>query len=165
MRLVFARPRLLKALLNLWPPFWGAGICIEAISPDYSYCRVALVLRWWNKNANRTQYGGSLFSMTDPVYSMMLMAVLGPDYYIWDRAAQITFMKPGRGRVLAEFRLSRERIDEIRRATDGGDKYFPVFRINLVDEHGGLVAEVERTLYVRKKRTISRKSKTLSKIS
>lgn len=165
MKLVFARPRLLKALLNLWPPFWGAGIRIEAISPDYSYCRVGLVLRWWNKNANRTQYGGSLFSMTDPVYSMMLMAVLGPDYHIWDRAARITFMKPGRGRVLAEVRLSRERIDEIRRATDGGDKYFPHFRINILDEQGGLVAEVDRTLYVRKKRTISTKFKTLSKNS
>ncbi|GAA3527679.1 DUF4442 domain-containing protein [Zobellella aerophila] len=165
MRVVFARPRLVQALLNLWPPFWGAGIRIETLSPDYSYCRVGLVLRWWNKNANRTQYGGSLFSMTDPVYSMMLMAVLGSDYHIWDRAARITFLKPGRGRVLAEIRLSHDRIDEIRCATDGGDKYFPHFRINIVDEHGELVAEVDRTLYVRKKRAFSMKSKTLSKNS
>nr|WP_219899688.1 DUF4442 domain-containing protein [Zobellella taiwanensis] len=151
MRSMFYRPWLLRRLLNLWPPFWGAGIRIERLSRDYTHCRVGLVLRWWNKNANRTQYGGSLFSMTDPIYAMMLMASLGPDYYVWDRAACITFLKPGRGRVYADIHLSRERLDEIRRATDGGDKYFPHFRINILDEHGELIAELERTLYVRKK--------------
>ncbi|PSJ48144.1 DUF4442 domain-containing protein [Zobellella endophytica] len=151
MKLVFSRPWLLRRLLNCWPPFWGAGIRIEHISGDYSHCRVGLVLRWWNKNANRTQYGGSLFSMTDPIYAMLLMAVLGPQYYVWDRAAKITFLKPGRGRVYADIYLSRERLDEIRRATDNGDKYFPHFRINILDASGELIAEVERTLYVRKK--------------
>ncbi|WP_298721866.1 DUF4442 domain-containing protein [uncultured Oceanisphaera sp.] len=153
MKLIFSRPRLLKTLLNCWPPFWGAGIRIEQLSHDYSYCRVGLVLRWWNKNANGTQYGGSLFSMTDPLYSMLLMALLGPDYLVWDRAGSVTFLKPGRGRVYADIHLSRERLDEILRATEGGEKYFPRFRINIVDEQGNLVAEVERTLYVRKKQT------------
>lgn len=153
MKLIFSRPRLLRSLLNCWPPFWGAGICIEQLSTDYSYCRVGLVLRWWNKNANGTQYGGSLFSMTDPIYSMLLMALLGPDYQVWDRAGSVTFLKPGRGRVYADVHLSRGRLDEILRATEGGEKYFPLFRINIVDEQGSLVAEVERTLYVRKKQT------------
>lgn len=153
MRLIFSRPRLLKILLNCWPPFWGAGIRIEQLSTDYSYCRVGLVLRWWNKNANGTQYGGSLFSMTDPIYSMLLMALLGSDYQVWDRAGSVTFLKPGRGRVYADIHLSRERLDEILRATEGGEKYFPRFRINIVDEQGSLVAEVERILYVRKKQT------------
>ncbi|MBL1377940.1 DUF4442 domain-containing protein [Zobellella iuensis] len=151
MKLIFSRPWLLRRLLNGWPPFWGAGIRIEQLSRDYSYCRVGLALRWWNKNANRTQYGGSLFSMTDPVYSMMLMAVLGPGYYVWDREARITFLRPGRGRVYADIHLSLERLAEIRDATDNGAKYFPHFRINILDEQGELVAEVERTLYVRKK--------------
>ena len=151
MKLIFSRPRLLKKLLNCWPPFWGAGIRIEQLSRDYSYCRVGLVLRWWNKNANGTQYGGSLFSMTDPVLSMMLMALLGSDYYIWDRAASISFLRPGRGRVYADIHLSRERLDAILNATQDGAKCLPHFRINIVDEQGALIAEVERTLYVRKK--------------
>ncbi len=153
MRLIFSRPRLLKTLLNCWPPFWGAGIRIEQLSSDYSYCRVGLALRWWNKNANGSQYGGSLFSMTDPVFSILLMARLGPDYHVWDRAGSITFLTPGRVRVYADVHLSRERLDDILVATEGGDKYFPHFRINILDEQGNLVAEVQRTVYVRKKRT------------
>ncbi|MGB5853671.1 MAG: DUF4442 domain-containing protein [Oceanisphaera sp.] len=152
MKRIFARPRLLKVLMNCWPPFWGAGISVERLSPDYRYCRVRLSLRWWNRNANRTQYGGSLFSMTDPVYSMLLMGSLGEDYYIWDRAASITFLKPGLSRVYADIHLSQERLDEILSATQYGHKHFPQFRINIIDEEGTLIAEVERTLYVRKKR-------------
>jgi hypothetical protein len=38
--------------LNAWP-FWGAGIKIETLSPDFRFCRVTLKSRWWNKNANR----------------------------------------------------------------------------------------------------------------
>lgn len=151
MRLIFARPRLLKLLMNYWPPFWGAGIRIEHLSKDYRYCRIGLVLRWWNKNANRTQYGGSLFSMTDPVYSMLLMAILGDAYVVWDRGAQITFIKPGKGRVYADIHLSQAQLSEILNATKDGRKHFPRFRINIVDEEGVLIAEVERTLYVRKK--------------
>ena len=153
MKPIFARPRLLKTLMNCWPPFWGAGIRIEQLSQDYRYCRIGLTLRWWNRNANRTQYGGSLFSMTDPVYSMLLMGILGEGYYIWDRAASITFLKPGRGCVFADIHLSQERLDEILTATQDGHKHFPRFRINIVDEEGVIIAEVERTLYVRKKQT------------
>ncbi|WP_332454891.1 DUF4442 domain-containing protein [Oceanisphaera avium] len=134
MQRLFARPRLLKTLMNCWPPFWGAGIRIEQLSADYRFCRIALVLRWWNKNANRTQYGGSLFSMTDPVYSMLLMGILGDDYYIWDRGAKITFLKPGRGRVYADIHLSQEQLSEILNATQDGLKHFPQFRINIMDE-------------------------------
>lgn len=151
MQRIFARPRLLKTLMNCWPPFWGAGIRIEHLSPDYRHCRIALVLRWWNKNANRTQYGGSLFSMTDPVYSMLLMGILGEDYYIWDRGAHISFIKPGKGRVYADIHLSQSQLSEILNATQDGHKHFPRFRINIMDEEGALIAEVERTLYVRKK--------------
>ena len=151
MQRLFARPQLLKFLMNCWPPFWGAGIRIEQLSSDYRFCRITLALRWWNKNANRTQYGGSLFSMTDPVYSMLLMGILGNDYYIWDRGAKITFIKPGKGRVFADIHLSQEQLSAILTATQEGHKHFPVFRINITDEGGALIAEVERTLYVRKK--------------
>lgn len=148
---LFARPRLLRRLMNCWPQFLGAGIRIERLSPDYRYCRVALLLKGWNRNANGTQYGGSLFSMTDPVYSMLLMAILGSDYYIWDKAANINFISPGKGRVYADIHLSQAELSEILSATQGGGKHFPRFLIKIKDETGMLIAEVERILYVRKK--------------
>ncbi len=83
------KPNIVKFALNIWPPFWGAGIKIAHISSDFRVVKTVLKLRWWNKNANRTQYGGSIFSLTDLVYSLMLMGILGERYYVWDKEASI----------------------------------------------------------------------------
>ncbi|GAA5214624.1 DUF4442 domain-containing protein [Corallincola platygyrae] len=135
----------------MWPPFLFTGIRIEHLSEDYLKCRVGLRLRPWNRNANGTHFGGSLFAMSDPIYPLMLMGVLGHRYLICDRAADINFLKPGKGRVYAEFELTNQRIDEIRNATAGGEKYLPEFIINVVDEEGDIVATLRRTVYVRHK--------------
>lgn len=101
------QPNIVKWALNSWPPFWGAGIHIESISADFREVRIRLKLRWWNKNANRTQYGGSIFSLTDPVYALMLMGILGERYYVWDKEASINFIKPGDTDLFAEFRITK----------------------------------------------------------
>ncbi|MGC9403390.1 DUF4442 domain-containing protein [Vibrio genomosp. F10 str. 9ZC157] len=144
-------PNIVKFALNIWPPFWGAGIKIQSISEDFREVQMKLKLRWWNKNANRTQYGGSIFSLTDPVYSLMLMGILGDKYYVWDKEASINFIKPGLGDLHADFMVSQPQIDEIYESTMNGDKCFPEFVIHVKDKNGEVVAEVQRKLYVRKK--------------
>lgn len=147
----FFRPGIVRFALNIWPPFWGAGIRIVSISDDYRQVKIRLKLRWWNKNANRTQYGGSIFSLTDPVYALMLMGVLGREYYIWDKQAEINFIKPGDSDLTAEFVISDERVQEIQQATLAGDKYFPEFVVNVTNDKGEVVSQVKRVLYIRKK--------------
>ncbi|WP_439651374.1 DUF4442 domain-containing protein [Photobacterium atrarenae] len=148
---LFYHPKLVKFALNLWPPFWGAGIKIVQISDDYRRVTVRLKLRWWNKNANRTQYGGSIFSLTDPIYALMLMGILGREYYVWDKQAEINFIKPGNTDLTAEFVISDERVQEIRQATQYGEKYFPEFVVNVNDARGEMVSQIRRVLYIRKK--------------
>ncbi|WP_345335526.1 DUF4442 domain-containing protein [Ferrimonas pelagia] len=147
----FASARTVQRVLNLWPPFLFTGIRIERLSPDYRYCRVALRLRPWNKNGNGTHFGGSLFAMTDPVYSMMLMGIFGKAYRIWDKEADIDYLRPGRGRVYAEFRLTDGQLDAIRRSTSQGDKALPEFVVEVKDESGEVISRLRRVLYVRKK--------------
>ncbi|MFY2507952.1 DUF4442 domain-containing protein [Vibrio pectenicida] len=147
----FYRPRLVKFALNMWPPFWGAGIQILSISEDFRQVRVKLKLRWWNKNANRTQYGGSIFSLTDPIYSLMLMGILGDGYFVWDKQASINFIKPGHSDLYAEFVVTQEMQDSILRETVNGDKCFPEFITYVKDREGNVISEIQRKLYVRKK--------------
>ncbi|WP_070962750.1 DUF4442 domain-containing protein [Vibrio sonorensis] len=147
----FYKPSWVKFALNIWPPFWGAGICIESISDDFREVKVKLKLRWWNKNANRTQYGGSIFSLTDPVYALMLMGILGEEYYVWDKQASINFIKPGQTDLYADFIISQDQLDTILRDTATGEKHFPEFMTYVKDEEGNIVSEVQRKLYVRKK--------------
>ncbi|WP_394247494.1 DUF4442 domain-containing protein [Vibrio profundi] len=145
------KPNVVKFALNIWPPFWGAGIKITRISDDFREVNMYLKLRWWNKNANRTQYGGSIFSLTDPVYSLMLMGILGEQYYVWDKEASINFIKPGQSDLYANFEITQNHLDEIYRKTALGDKCFPEFIIHVKDKNGNVVSEVQRKLYVRKK--------------
>ena len=145
------KPRIIKFGLNLWPPFWGAGIKILHISEDFRLVKVRLKLSWWNKNANRTQYGGSIFSLTDPIYSMMLIGILREEYYVWDKEASINFIKPGHSDLYADFEISEGMIEDIFEKTRNGDKWFPEFIIHIKDKDGNVVSEVKRKLYVRKK--------------
>ena len=147
----FKYSKVIQSGLNLWPPFRGAGIRIEELSADYLRCKVSMKFRWWNKNANRTQYGGSMFSMTDPIYPLMFMGILGKEYVVWDKAAEIEYLAPGKKRLLAEFELNAQQIADIVEATKAGNKIFPQFEVLIKDINGTEVAKIKRTLYIRKK--------------
>jgi len=144
-------PRYLKLLINLYPPYWGTGITVRSISPDYREVRVRMKMRWYNRNYVKTHFGGSLYAMTDPFYMVMLIHILGNGFVVWDKAAHIDFIKPSRGTVTAKFVISEEQIGDILRNTSDGQKYLPQFSVDIEDEAGERVARVVKTLYIRKK--------------
>lgn len=82
----------LLKLINFWPPFIGTGIRVKSISKDFTDITVELKLRFWNKNYVGTQFGGSIYAMTDPFYMLILMENLGREYIVWDKAANIRFL-------------------------------------------------------------------------
>lgn len=139
--------------INFYPPFLGAGIRVRHIGTDLKSFDVEMKLRWWNANYVGTQFGGSLFSMTDPFYMLMVMANLGSEYVVWDKAATIRYRKPGKGAVRAEFRLTDAQLDDIRDKLKTLPKYDAIFTVEVKDEQGIVIAEVEKILHVRKKET------------
>ena len=143
--------RHMRVFLNLWPPFLGAGIRIRRLAPDWKAIDVEMKLRRWNRNYVGTHYGGSLYSMADPFFMLMLIENLGKDYIVWDKSASIRFRKPGRGTVFAEFRVSDEQISEIKDALNSQEKIERVFRVEVKDKSGIVIAEVEKLLHVRRK--------------
>jgi acyl-coenzyme A thioesterase PaaI-like protein len=145
------KPGLLRFLVNLYPPYVGAGVRIASIEPDWSEMVVELKLRFYNRNYVGTHYGGNLFTMTDPFHMLMLIHRLGPEYKVWDQRAEITYLKPGRGRVRATMGVTEAQLQQIREATDNGAKHLPRFLVEIIDEQGDVVATVDKTLYVRRK--------------
>lgn len=142
----------LRLAFNVWPPFLFTGIHVTGLAPDYRYARVELRLRWYNRNYVRTHFGGSLFAMTDPFWMIMMLQRLGPDYLVWDQAGEIRFLKPGKGTVVAEFRLDDAVVDDIRAAAAGGEKVLRWFEVDIRNAGGEVVAKVRKQLYVRRKR-------------
>jgi len=140
-----------RRLLNLYPPLLGAGIRVTRIRPDWRELDVEMKLHRWNANAVGTHYGGSLYSMADPFYMLMLIENLGRDYIVWDKSAAIRFRRPGRGTVTASFRLTDETLNEIREALRDQEKLDREFRVEIKDKSGELIAEVEKVIQVRRK--------------
>jgi acyl-coenzyme A thioesterase PaaI-like protein len=147
-------PRLFRHLVNWWPPYRGAGIRVTAISPDWCHVRVTLRPTLRNRNYLGTHFGGSLYSMADPFYVLMLIHVLGDDYLVWDQAAEIEFVRPGRGVVAAEFHLEPQQIERLRREAADGSKLLPEYLVEIKDAGGELVARVRKRLYVRLKKRL-----------
>jgi hypothetical protein len=141
----------MRLRLNLYAPFLGAGIRVKRLAPGWKEVDVEMKLRWWNANYVGTHYGGSLYSMTDPFFMVMLIENLGQDYIVWDKSATIRFKRPGRGTVTASFRLSDQQIDEIKQALNADKKIERVFTVEVKDESGTVIAEVEKLLHIRRK--------------
>jgi acyl-coenzyme A thioesterase PaaI-like protein len=137
--------------LNFYPPLIGAGIYVDKVSDDMTSIEVVLKHRWWNQNIVGTCFGGSLYMMTDPFFMAILMANLGKDYIVWDRTADIQFLKPGRTDVRGHFNIPAAEIIAIRQKADSGEKVLPEFTVDIVDKEQTLIARVKKGLYVRKK--------------
>lgn len=140
----------LLRLLNVYPPYLGAGVRVKA-SPDLHTFEVRMKLRFWNRNYVGTHFGGSLYTMCDPFFMLILMNALGRAYIVWDKEATIRFRRPGRGTVRATFHIPPEKVEEIKAEADIQRKVEPVFKAEIVDEQGEVVAEIEKLLYVRRK--------------
>jgi len=82
---------------------------------------------------------------------MMVSQNLGKRYIIWDQAAKIEFLKPGKGKVHASFDITQEQLDEITTAAESGNKIFRDFVVDVKDQEDDVVARITKTLYIRKK--------------
>jgi acyl-coenzyme A thioesterase PaaI-like protein len=140
-----------RFVMNLWPPFLCAGIRVEYIAPDWRAATVALRPCGVNRSASGTHFGGSLYAMTDPFFALMVRHNLPPGYAVWDQAASIDFVAPGRGRVWARFELTTRDLEHILAMTAEGDKHLHLFKVDVLDGEALVVARVEKIVYVRRR--------------
>jgi len=187
--------RLMRHVLNCWPPFVGAGIRVETLSRDFRYAKIAMPLTWYNRNyvgshfgtarkfqviglvtllcfqyycsalgtftltpssplpthSNDENAGGSLYSMTDPWYMLMLLNVLGSDFIVWDKGGRINYVAPGRSCVTAEFVLDANLVRSLRGLDPEEKRVFDLPVVVVQEKDGKLVAEVTKTMYVKRK--------------
>ena len=145
-------PRKLRRVLRWWPPFLFSGIRVLEVADDWSSARVELRRRWYSANYVGTHFGGSLFAMADPFWMILVMETLGRDYIVWDKAAEIEFVKAVREPVTVEFQVDPAAIAELRAATADGARVLRWFETEIRTASGETVARVRKQLHVRLKR-------------
>lgn len=142
-------PHLLKLRINTYAPYLGAGIKLEHLDTDQGLCVVSMGLTPFNKNIVGTQFGGSLYSMIDPFYMMLLMQQLGSNYVVWDKSSHIEFVAPGTSEVTARIKVSSTEATTIRKLAESGEPVFREYRTEIVDKNHKVIAIVTKTVYIR----------------
>ena len=142
-------PISMKYFINLYLPYLGAGIKVEEIDYNKGMILVKMPLTCWNRNIVGTQFGGSLYSMTDPFFMALLMQKLGKDYIVWDKSASIDFVKVGTNTVYAKFVIDNAEIETIKSLAKDGKAVFRDYEVSITNQTGEVIANVKKTVYIR----------------
>jgi hypothetical protein len=145
-------PRTFRWALNLYPAYFFSRTYISFVGPDWKHITVKLKKSWLNRNYVGTVFGGTLYSAGDPFHMLMLMQILDiKKYIVWDKAATIEFIKPGRSTITYNFKISDQDLETIYEQTTVHGKFTPEFIVEGIDEGGDVCVRIKKTLYVRRK--------------
>jgi acyl-coenzyme A thioesterase PaaI-like protein len=136
---------------QLFACYRGTGGRLTYVAPDWSEVRVEIPLSWRTRNYVGTIFGGSLYATVEPIYMVMLIHRLGPDFTVWDKAASIQFKKPGRETLRARFLVPDEELAAIRTALETSRSVDRSYTIELADSSGTVCATVEKIIYIRRR--------------
>jgi len=143
--------RFVRWKFNFFPAYRGTGAWVTYIAGDFREVRVRLPLSWRTRNLVGTIFGGSLYGSVDPIYMIMLIRLLGREFIVWDKAAEIRFRKPGRSTLFATFTIDESELNAIREATAAGNPIDRLYTVDLVDRDGVVHATINKTIYIRRK--------------
>ena len=104
------KPKELKRMLNLWFPFLVNRISIVSISEDFQQMDVRLKFSFWNRNPNKSIWGGSITSAMDPFFPILLKQVLlnkGIETDFYSQAINVQFLKMVKTDVKFHFKINK----------------------------------------------------------
>jgi len=145
------RALLYRWLVNLAPAYRRCGARVTHISDDYRLVNIKLDLNWKTRNHLNMIWGGSLYSALDPIYGVMLHKILGPDYYVVDKSANIHFKRPAKDTVYGEFKIDSGEIEAIKEQCALHKKIDRVYHLALTDQYGKVHVSCEKVLHIRLK--------------
>ena len=137
-------------MFYLYPCYRGTGGRLKHIAGDWSEVRLELPLSRRTRNYVGTIFGGSIYGAVDPIYMLMLIRRLAAGYVVWDRAARIEFLKPGRTTLHARFSVPDEEIAAIRAVLEQERSTNRTYSVELADGSGEVCARVEKVIYIRR---------------
>jgi hypothetical protein len=129
----------------------GTGGRLRYIAEDWSEVRLELPLSWRTRNYVGTIFGGSIYSAVDPIYMLMLIRRLGPEFIVWDKAASVEFKKPGRETLHARFVIGDDDLAAIRAALDTQRSIDRKYVVELIDGSETVRARVEKLIYIKRR--------------
>ncbi len=146
-------PNKVKWLLRFYPPFLFQRIWVKNISPGYTGADVTIHKSFLNLNANRTIFGGTIFSAIDPIYPVLIDAYIRSHGFkktvAWLKSARIEYKKPGHRSLHFSVRLNEKEMESILHTIREEGKVIRTFSTDIFDKDGIHCATVHNEVYIR----------------
>ena len=157
-----SKPKVLKFGFNLSPMYRRTSAKVIYISEDFLKIQIKLPFSYKNANYVNTIFGGSMFSAVDPFPMTQLINLIGDDYVVWDKAAEIFFRRPAKEDLYAEFTYTSEELNEIKKKATENNEFEIVKKTKLTNKDKSIVyCEVRKTVYIANKKFFKNKRKKL----
>jgi acyl-coenzyme A thioesterase PaaI-like protein len=145
------RTKLMRLFFYIHPAYHGTGGRVKYIATDWSEVKLVIPLNWRTRNYVGTIFGGSMYGAIDPMFMIMLIQRLGQDYVVWDKAATIQFKRPGKSKLFAHFLIPDEEVSYIHEELKNNRSVDRVYSVDLKDAEDNICANIQKTIYIRKK--------------
>ena len=140
---------LFKHGFNLSPMYRRSTGRVTWVSEDLSHITIKLPINYKNRNYVNSIFGGSMFSSVDPIPMVQLINILGEDYVVWDKSAEVYFKRPARETLYADFIYSDEEIEEIKKGIEENKEITITKNTQLMDkDKSKIFCEVRKTIYI-----------------
>ena len=148
------KPNELKRMLNLWFPFLVNRIKIISITNDFHQMDIQLKHSFWNRNPNKSIWGGSITSTLDPFFPIMIKQIMlkkGIRTDFFSKAIHVEFVKQVNTHVLFQFKINETEIIEAENSLNNNGKYSNWHEVNGLDLEGQICVKGKIEVYLRKR--------------
>ncbi len=153
---IFARmivsENMLKWAMRFYPPLFFQRIWVIKFEKGFTGVHVKISKSFLNVNYNRTIFGGTIFSASDPFFALLFDQILqrrGLKCRVWLRSAEIRYLKPGATNLYFTISLSEQQIQEAETILVTEGKFVKAYPMNIFSSEGLLCATVINEVYIR----------------
>ena len=143
---------MLKWAIRLYPPLFFQRIWVQKFDTGFTGVEVKIGKSFLNTNYNKSIFGGTIFSASDPFYALLFDQILKKRNLktrVWLKSAQIKYLRPGRSNLYFKIKLSEEQIAEAEHALQTVGKFVKAYHIEMVNEQGEVCVSVINEVYIR----------------
>lgn len=145
-------PNTLKWFLRFYPPLFFQRIWVKRFGSDFRSVEVKIHRSILNINYNKTIFGGTIFSASDPFYALLFDQLLrekGFKTQVWLKSAHIQYLKPGNSDLSFKIRIGENDIIEAVESLNRDGKFIKTYRLEIYNKEAVLCAVVQNEVYVR----------------
>lgn len=146
------KPWQIKWMLSLFPPLLFSRVRVKAIADDFSWAEVGVRHSVFNKNLQKTIFGGTIFSAFDPFHSILFWQIFahrGQKLEAWLKSAEIDYKKPATSDLSIRFEISAADIQAAEIALQETGKFQQWMTAKAIDKQGNVCAEARLLVYLR----------------